>query len=59
MEAAAASAARPGVAELWAENTRDETMRAELESLLERASEVGRCRLTCVETSDVPPGFGA
>jgi hypothetical protein len=29
--------------EVWAENTRDETMRAELESLFERAAEVGGC----------------
>ena len=36
---AAAGALRPQVAEVWAENTRDETMRAELESLFERAAE--------------------
>jgi hypothetical protein len=30
---------RPRVAEVWAENARDETMRAELESLFERAAE--------------------
>mmetsp|Transcript_37921 Transcript_37921/g.93934 ORF Transcript_37921/g.93934 Transcript_37921/m.93934 type:complete len:97 (+) Transcript_37921:62-352(+) len=38
-EVVAAAAMRPGVAEVWAENTRDETMRAELESLFERAAE--------------------
>ena len=32
---------RPKVAQVWAENNRDETMRAELESLFERAAEVG------------------
>ena len=38
-ETSAAGALRPQVAEVWAENTRDETMRAELESLFERAAE--------------------
>ena len=37
--AAATSSLRPAAANVWAENTRDEAMRSELESLFERAAE--------------------